>query len=42
MDATIYLLLESSVSIANLLPNVPAADCHFAKNAATPLCLCLG
>jgi hypothetical protein len=36
MDATIYLLLEGSACIANLLPNGPAADYFFATDAANP------
>jgi hypothetical protein len=36
MQATIYLLLEGSACIANLLPNSPAADQLFAKDAANP------
>jgi hypothetical protein len=36
MDATIYLLSEGSACIANLLPNAPAADFLFAKDAANP------
>ena len=36
MDATIYLLLEGSARIANLLPNGPAADYLFAKDVANP------
>jgi hypothetical protein len=36
MDATIYLLLEGSACIANLLPNASSADYLFAKDAANP------
>jgi hypothetical protein len=36
MKATIYLLLEGSACIANLLPNAPVADYLFAKDAANP------
>jgi hypothetical protein len=36
MKATIYLLLEGSACIANLLPGGPAASCLFAKDAANP------
>jgi hypothetical protein len=36
MQATIYLLLESSACIANLLPHGPAADYRFAKDVANP------
>jgi hypothetical protein len=36
MEATIYLLLEGSACIANLLPDGPAADYPFAKDAANP------
>ena len=36
MEATIYLLLEGSGCIANLLPNTLAAEHIFAKDAANP------
>jgi hypothetical protein len=36
MNATIYLLLEGSACIANLLPNAPAANYLFAKDSANP------
>ena len=36
MEATIYLLLEGSACIANLLPNASSAEYLFAKDAANP------
>jgi hypothetical protein len=36
MKATIYLLLEGSACIANLLPDGSAADYLFATDAANP------
>ena len=36
MEATIYLLLEGSACIANLLPDGSAADYLSAKDAANP------
>jgi hypothetical protein len=36
MDATIYLLLDGSACIANLLPTAPAADYLFAEDPANP------
>jgi hypothetical protein len=37
MEATIYLLLEGSACIANLLPDGPAADSLSPKTPLTPV-----